>query len=195
MAHKGGIEALNRSLGDIRGNTKLMGSVTVLLAGDFRQTLPVVPKETRADEVKSCIKKSNLWPQVNILKLFKNMRAHLGGDESAGRFSDLLLNGDFSSFDGMITIPEELCTVVTMVQELLSKVYPDIIHILDKPIGWLCERTILTPKNDQTAAINDILLMSFEGEEKVYTSIDTVVNTDDATNYPVEFLNSLKPPG
>ncbi|XP_050552387.1 uncharacterized protein LOC126911142 [Spodoptera frugiperda] len=137
-------------------------------------------------------------PKVNILKLSKNMRAHLGGDESAGRFSDLLLkigNGDFPSFDGMLTIPEELCTVVTTVQELLSKVYPDIIHIHDKPIEWLCERAILTPKNDQAAAINDILLMSFEGEEKVYTSIDTVVNTDDATNYPVEFLNSLKPPG
>lgn len=198
MAHKGGIEALNSSLRDIRGNTKLMRGVTVLLAGDFRQTLPVVPKGTRADEVKSCIKKSNLWPQVNIIKLSKNMRAHLGGNESAGRFSDLLLkigNGDFPSFDGMITIPEELCTVVTTVQELLSKVYPDIIHIHDKPIEWLCERAILTPKNDQAAAINDILLMSFEGEEKVYTSIDTVVNTDDATNYPVEFLNTLKPPG
>lgn len=175
-----------------------MGGVTVLLAGDFRQTLPVVPKGTRADEVKSCIKKSYLWPQVNILMLSKNMRAYLGGDESAGRFSDLLLrigNGDFQSSDGMITIPEELCTVVTTVQELLSKVYPDIIHIHEKPIEWLCERAILTPKNDQAAAINDILLMSFEGEEKVYTSIDTVVNTDDATNYPVEFLNSLKPPG
>ncbi|XP_025421005.1 uncharacterized protein LOC112691082 [Sipha flava] len=60
---------------------------------------------------------------------------------------------------------------------------------------WLCERAILTPKNDQAAAINDTLLMSFEGEEKVYTSIDTVVNMEDATNYPVEFLNSLKPPG
>lgn len=132
MAHKGGIEALNRSLRDIRDNTKLMGGVTVLLAGDFRQTLPVVPKVTRADEVKSCIKKSNLWPQVNILKLSKNIRAHLGGDESAGRFSDLLLkigNGDFPSSDGMLTIPEELCTVVTTVQELLSKFYPDIIHI------------------------------------------------------------------
>nr|XP_023023635.1 uncharacterized protein LOC111511847 [Leptinotarsa decemlineata] len=166
-----------------------MGGVTVLLAGDFRQTLPVVPKVTRADEVKSFIEKSNLWPQVDILKLSKNMRAHLGGDESAGRFSDLLLkicNDDFLSFDEIITIPEELWTVVTTVQELLSKVYPDIIHIHDKPIEWLCEPAILTPKNNQAAAINDILLMSLEGEEKVYTSIDTVVNTDDATNHPVE---------
>nr|XP_023015484.1 uncharacterized protein LOC111504981 [Leptinotarsa decemlineata] len=146
-----------------------------LLAGDFRQTLPVVPKGTRADEVKSCIEKSNLWPQVIILKLSENMRAHLGGNESAGRFSDLLLkigNGDFPSFDEMVIIPEILCTVVTTVQELLSKVYPDIIHIHDKPIEWLCERAILTAKNDQAAGINGIMLISFEGEEKVYTSID-----------------------
>lgn len=71
MAHKGGIEALNRSLRDIRGNTKLMGGVTVLLAGDFRQTLPVVPKGTRANEVKSCIKKSNLWPWLIFLSSLK----------------------------------------------------------------------------------------------------------------------------
>jgi len=36
MAHKGGVEALNRSLKDIRGNKRLMGGVTILLAGDFR---------------------------------------------------------------------------------------------------------------------------------------------------------------
>jgi hypothetical protein len=33
---------------------------------------------------------------------------------------------------------------------------------------WLCERAILTPKNNQAAAINDTLL-SFEGEENIYT--------------------------
>ncbi|XP_025425697.1 uncharacterized protein LOC112694448 [Sipha flava] len=198
MAHKGGVEALNRSLKDIRENKRLMGGVTVLLAGDFRQTLPVVPKGTRTDEVKSCLKRSTLWTKINILKLSKNMRVHLGEEKFAGGFSDLLLeigNGDYSSFDEMITIPENLCTIVTTVQDLISKIYPDIALIHDKPMEWLCERAILTPKNDQAAAINDTLLMSFEGEEKVYTSIDTVVNMDDATYYPVEFLNSLKPPG
>lgn len=122
----------------------------------------------------------------------------MGEEKFAGGFADLLLeigNGNYPSFDEMITIPENLCTVVTTVQDLISKIYPDIAHIHDKPMEWLCERAILTPKNDQAAAINDTLLMSFEGEEKVYTSIDTVVNMDDATNYPVEFLNSLKPPG
>jgi ATP-dependent DNA helicase PIF1 len=88
-----------------------------------------------------------------------------------------------------------VCTVVTTVHDLISKIHPDIAHIHDKPMEWLCARAILTPKNDQLAAINDTLLTYFEWQEKQYTSIDTaVVNIDDATNYPVEFLNSLKPP-
>ncbi|CAH2108543.1 unnamed protein product [Euphydryas editha] len=60
MAHKKGIEALNRLLQDIRGCERIMGGVIVLLAGDFRQTLPVVPRGTRADEIKACIKSSIL---------------------------------------------------------------------------------------------------------------------------------------
>jgi hypothetical protein len=56
---------------------------------------------------------------------------------------------------------------------------------------WLCERDILTLKNDQAATINnDTLLISFGGEEKVYFSIHTVANIEDVTNYAVEFLNS-----
>jgi hypothetical protein len=51
MEHKGDVDALNRYLKDIRRNKRLMGDVTVLRAGEFRQTLPVVPKRTRTDEV------------------------------------------------------------------------------------------------------------------------------------------------
>ncbi|GBP11556.1 ATP-dependent DNA helicase RRM3 [Eumeta japonica] len=52
MAHKGGLEALNRALQDIKSNNFLMGGITVLLTGDFRQTLQVLPKGTLADEVR-----------------------------------------------------------------------------------------------------------------------------------------------
>ena len=36
MAHKGGVEALDRTLQDIRSSNRLMGGMTVLLAGNFR---------------------------------------------------------------------------------------------------------------------------------------------------------------
>lgn len=44
MSHKYAFEALDRSLRDIRSNDSLMGGVTMLLTGDFRQTLPVIPR-------------------------------------------------------------------------------------------------------------------------------------------------------
>jgi hypothetical protein len=51
------------------------------------------------------------------------MRVYLGEEKFASRFVDLLLeigNGDYPSSDEMITIPENLCTVVTTAQDLIS---------------------------------------------------------------------------
>ncbi|XP_053967967.1 ATP-dependent DNA helicase PIF1-like [Anastrepha ludens] len=61
MAHKKSLEALDRSLRDLRGNDQPMGGALLLLAGDFRQILPVIPKGTAADEVNACLKSSYLW--------------------------------------------------------------------------------------------------------------------------------------
>lgn len=47
MAHKANIEALNRTFRCIRNDNSLMGIVAVLFAGEFRQTLFVVPRDTR----------------------------------------------------------------------------------------------------------------------------------------------------
>lgn len=198
MAHKGGFEALNITLKDIRGNDEVMGGVTVLLAGDFRQTLPVVPRGTRADEVKACIKASYLWPLICKLSLRKNMRVYLRGDVSAGQFSELLLkigDGKYPESEGKVTIPSSLGSVVTTLADLTARIYPDIADIKEKSMDWLCERAILTPKNDKAAVINDTLLNSFGGAEMEYRSVDSVVQTDDVVHYPVEFLNTLNPPG
>lgn len=198
MAHKGAFEALSRTLKDIRDNDTLMGGVTLLLAGDFRQTLPVVPRGTRADQVRACIKTSYMWPLITKLSLKKNMRVHLMGDVSAGQFSELLLkigDGEYPESEGKVTIPAGLGSVVTTLADLTARIYPDIANINEKSMDWLGERAILTPKNDSVDKINESLLKSFEGTERTYKSVDSVLHMEDAVHYPVEFLNTLNPPG
>lgn len=51
---------LNNFMKDIKSSKSVMGGVTVFLAGDIRQTLPVISRRTKANEVQACIKASNL---------------------------------------------------------------------------------------------------------------------------------------
>ena len=199
MAHRHALEALNNTLQDLRGNGENMGGVVVLLAGDFRQTLPVVPKGTMADELKACLKSSHLWRHVKALTLSTNMRVHLQGDVSAGQFAEQLLaigNGKMPAdpANGLISIPGNFCNVVKSVEELKSSVFPNIqTHFKDHK--WLCERAILAPKNVNVNAINLEIQQQLPGETTLYKSIDTATDTDAAVQYPTEFLNSLEPSG
>ncbi|GBP32025.1 ATP-dependent DNA helicase pif1 [Eumeta japonica] len=58
MANKKSLEAFNRTMQDLRGNQQLFGGALILLSGDFRQTLPVIPRSTPADEINACLKSS-----------------------------------------------------------------------------------------------------------------------------------------
>ncbi|XP_015903657.1 uncharacterized protein [Parasteatoda tepidariorum] len=60
IAHKKSLEALNRALKDLRGNEQLFGGTHILLAEDFRQTLPVITRSIPADELNACLKSSLL---------------------------------------------------------------------------------------------------------------------------------------
>ncbi|VDN03621.1 unnamed protein product, partial [Onchocerca ochengi] len=80
MAHKKSIEALDRSLQDLRGNIKPFGNALILFAGDFRQTLPVILRSTSADEINACLKYSTLWGHVKAFKLTTSMCVQLHND-------------------------------------------------------------------------------------------------------------------
>ena len=97
--------------------------------------------------------------------------------------------------NGEVQLTSSLCTTVSSVEDLISSVYPDIDLITTKENSWLCERAILAPKNEQVAAINKQVLSMFDAAEMTYISINTVLDQDEATNYPTEFLNSLSSPG
>ena len=64
MAHKQALEALDRTLRGLRSNQILFRGTMILLAGDFRQTLPVTPRSTAADEINACLKASILCRYV-----------------------------------------------------------------------------------------------------------------------------------
>lgn len=76
MCHRFALEAINRSLQDedLMDNNMLFGGKTVLLSGDFRQILPVIPRGSIGQIIDSCINKSQLWQFFTVLKLTKNMR-------------------------------------------------------------------------------------------------------------------------
>jgi len=160
--------------------------------------LPIVPRGTAADEIKACLKSSYLWRYVHTLSLSTNMRVHILGDIEAGTFATKVLEvGDGkipSDNAGYIEIESQLGNIVASVEELMSAVYPNLQNNFTN-FQWLRERAIMAPRNDTVNVINFNLLQIIPGEQKSFQSIDTVMDLDQVVNYPVEFLNSLDPPG
>jgi len=195
MAHRKSLEALDRTMKDIKNNNRLMGGVVVLLAGDFRQTLPVIRNSTPADELNACIKNSYLWSRIKVMKLSTNMRVHNLGDTDSLIFAQQLLRiGDgkvpVEPTTKLITFPPNFCQLVTSLEELQIKVFPNL-GANYKNHNWLCERAILAPTNVIVDSINIQIQNQIPGTVTSYKSVDTTMNNDDSANYPVEFLNSL----
>ncbi|KAF2903264.1 hypothetical protein ILUMI_02924 [Ignelater luminosus] len=199
MAHKRPLEALDRTLRDLRSNQIIFRGGMILLAGDFRQTLSVIPRSTPADEMNACLKTSNLWRYVKNLKLTTNMRVALQNDISAGVFSKTLLdigNGKIpvDSSTCLISFPTNFCQFTTSKEELISKVFPNI-DTNYKNHAWLSERAILAATNKDVNDVNIKIQSQINGQIRSFKSIDSIIDPNEVVNYPTEFLNSLDLPG
>ena len=63
------LEAMDRTMRDILRKPDIpFGGKTVILAGDFRQCLPVVPGKQKAGIIKHTIQKSYLWGFFEVLE-------------------------------------------------------------------------------------------------------------------------------
>lgn len=154
----------------------------VVLTGDFRQTLPVVPGGTKADELDASIKSSFLWEHVRTMKLTKNMRVHLTGDTEAEEFAKILEdigNGELGRHtQGIVGFPPDVC--VKDKKELIESTYPNLAEHYMNP-KYLQERAILAPTNDDVENLNRKILEDMPGEATVYRSFNKVVIQADAT--------------
>ena len=219
MTHRHCFESLDRSMRDILGqldssnSDRMFGGKTMLLGGDFRQVLPVVEGGNRLDTIDASITNSYLWDHVKILKLTTNMRIlGMGRSGLAAKevkdFSDWVLSvgdgtakGTAEIDDGdseLIEIPSDILVprLDSAIDDIISFTYPNLEASYSDPT-YLRERAIIAPKNDTIDEINSRILSLVLGNEKVYLSSDTLVESSKENGnldllYPVEFLNSLQ---
>ena len=208
MLDKFQLEAMDRTLRDLTGNVQQpFGGKVVILAGDFRQCLPVVPGANRAGIVSHCINKSHLWKHFQVLKLTENMRVGASGDPILEDFDRWALKiGNGWEINGGVPIPEAMITDIKSntkeepkneaisMKKFCQEVFPDIEVNINKP-GWLEGRTILAPTNKEVDALNDVMQAWLPQGGVQLQSADTLENPADTFRFNSEYLNTLRPNG
>ena len=202
------LEALDRSLRDIMGNDKIpFGGKILILAGDFRQCLPVVPGANRAGIVKQCINQSKLWKHFTIYKLSENLRVRASGDLVLEEFDKWTLSvGNGLESDGRVQIPKAMITEIipstkenpkseeNAMKRFCRKIFPDLESNIKIP-GWLEGRAILAPTNNEVDSLNMIIQDMLSQKGIILQSADSLENPEDCFRFNTEYLNTLKPNG
>ncbi|CAO2191689.1 unnamed protein product [Urochloa humidicola] len=212
MNHKHCFEALDRTLRDIMSSNKQFGGITVVLGGDFRQTLPVIPNAKKQQILDASITRSYLWKNCVLLELTENMRLQ----SPALSYYDKIELEQFAQWllsvgDGIVPgstptnnpdiswvqIPDYLMLPVEQrnLAGLISFVYGSMRYTSDVA-DYLCERAILTPTNEVATTINSQIINQIASEEMSYYSCDTIDDTianycTVESLYPTEFLNTI----
>ncbi|KAG5566976.1 hypothetical protein RHGRI_002514 [Rhododendron griersonianum] len=196
MAKRQSIEALDILLRDLTEKDYLFGGKVVVLGGDFRQVLPVIPKGTKDDCIDASLVRSSIWSTLKKHTLKENMRA-----KQDPAFSNFLLrigNGiEPQNSKGEISIPSSMVIQPvpekTPIQQLMDFAFPDLSRYSTDAIS-MTNSAILSPRNDTVDEINEELISKFPGEQHEYLSIDQTDNKAHQGLY-IDFMHSVAPPG
>jgi hypothetical protein len=202
------LEALDRSLRDLMGSAhEPFGGKMIILAGDFRQCLPVIPGATRAGIVGQCINKSHLWQHFTVFHLTENMRVKASGDPVLEEFDKWTLSiGNGQDSNGSVPIPNNMITEIKpnkkdetkneehSMKQFCQEVFPDIEVNIKKP-GWLEGRTLLAPTNREVDTLNEMVQEWLTEKGIKLQSADTIENPEDCFRFNTEYLNTLRPNG
>lgn len=209
MQHRYCIEAVSRTLQDVRAgpdgtpSTQPFGGIPVLFGGDFAQTLPIVRKGSRADEVGASLRCSPVWRHAEVLFLRDNMRLATT-DEDNRKFAVWLRELSYDrAKNGLFELPPYVQTVSGL-DGLYDKVFPpDFLRSAGIDLDALRGRVILCVQNNIVAQHNEAITAKWPGTERSYLSINALPPDDDNTPYggddsfrpSEEVLQSFEPAG
>ncbi|XP_071714220.1 uncharacterized protein [Rutidosis leptorrhynchoides] len=217
MMHRHCFEALDRTMRDIiKKDGKDCSSIpfggkVVVFGGDFRQILPVIQRGTRPEIVDASLHSSVLWNKCKVLRLTKNMRLRSENNEAELKgmreFADWILKIGEGKInepnDGEVDVefPDELLlkSNSNSVETMVNSTYPSLQDHLTNP-RFFQDRAILATTNEEVDSINEHILSTIPGEERIYYSSDSLSPDEDNDTfaqqlYSPEILNTLKVPG
>ncbi|XP_057434847.1 uncharacterized protein LOC130727665 [Lotus japonicus] len=215
MVSRFAFEALDRTLKDIMRFTsngaQPFGGKVVVLGGDFRQILPVIPKGRRAEIVMSTINSSRLWQYCKVLTLTENMRLMTNrcspNHDEIKDFAKWVLDvgdgklGDYNDGESDVRIPADLLIQQSSnpIADIVYVIYPEILQNVGC-VKYYSDKAILAPTLDAVDSINQYALSLFPGNETTYLSSDSVwkVNEEigiEADWLTTEFLNGIRSSG
>ena len=152
-----------------------------MLAGDLRQSLPIVPKGTRNQVLDATILRSPIWKPSDwtIHHLHTNMRVQLllqqglDAEEQASFAAWLLRIGDGT--DGpLVELRPDIIHPSTLPTDLIDTIYGSFADPANRVPSALKGRCIVSPKNYSITELNNLMTESFPGVAKTYTSVNEV---------------------
>ncbi|XP_015949952.1 uncharacterized protein LOC107474829 [Arachis duranensis] len=214
MTNKLAFEALDRTLRDImvsvsdRNKDLPFGGKVVILGGDFKQVLLVIPKGSRAKIVMASINSSVIWKYCEVLRLTKNMRLAIGSEQSTAQELRLVLDWILQIGEGrcgtvvndkhFVDIPSDIIIPVleNPMEDIINTIYPNLVQNFRDP-SFFQDRAILAPTVDNVEEINNYIVDLLPGEEKNYLNADSICGSDaysdvDVDWITVEFLNQIR---
>ncbi|CAN1254543.1 ATP-dependent DNA helicase PIF1 [Linum perenne] len=143
---------------------KPFGGKSVLLGGDFRQTLPVIVEGSRSDCLNASLTRSPLWRSCKLLKLSANMRINSSSSNNEPVFAGLLFAEQFhNSYKSLEYIKAR--AVITPTNKVVSQLNDHIMSMVPGEPKTYFSLDTLVPEGNASPAID--------------------------TTYPPEFLNTL----
>ena len=185
MAPANALDAVDRGLRTLMRNDLPFGGKVMVLGGDFRQVLPVIPRGSMSEQMAASIKSSNVWWRFQVRHLTQNMRT----SEDQVEFARWLLRIG----DGVLVPDVELPRECIVHGDLADAVFGA--GMQEGRTSHFHSTVILAPTNTDCDAINANVNERICGEAIEYKSIDTMDDEGSHALYPVEFLNTLNVTG
>ena len=212
MAPREALDCADRLLRDLTDIDSPFGGKVMVLGGDFRQVLPVMPHCSRADVVGHSIKAHPFFTEGSIAvhSLTRNMRARDDEDWRAylldvgkGNVAPPPSLGEFS----MRLRDDILAPRGWNYMDLVRHTFPDLVasarrtaqsNSLPEMCAFWSDRAVLTPTNAMVDEVNNAIIQEFpEDSRMTYLSVDEVdaSTPEEKALWPLDFLHSLTPAG